>query len=417
MYCMVHPEETRKLENNHLNDKNPPKLIIRQVGKFFSFYFPESEQVYEADQEVSFKILDCFKPSLTTYLFEPLDTFFEPYLCLLQTVITCSPDRSRYHEFHKRGGVKLYMPCWKLDELLAVGAYMVKCNPELEDFHSPEKIKEKFHQFGGIYRYVLPNHQDDYTSALSDQLSVLNESVPMDLFIPGKNIERTDNRKRLISHFILHYDVCYGETEGDAEFIHFEMRNASESVRKILEDRMKDLFASTEQLKSMFHGHTPQDWELFEFVVRKGIEKNLFSWEIFDRVEKKWVPYKFNIQDVEDVPKGELIAKNMKPGILYRSEDKQFPIAKFLFKNNCNEVNGVQVTFRERRPHPLGTYEKLFKTLGMDFEKEVIHLFLVPQPKHEKEYVKLNKSSFYHKNLDNVPSKNVKHSILRSNFE
>ena len=82
MYCMLHPEETRKLEPNYLNDKNPPKLIIRQAGNFFSFYFPESEQVYETYKVVSLRILDCFKPSLTTYLIEPSNYFFEPYLCV-----------------------------------------------------------------------------------------------------------------------------------------------------------------------------------------------------------------------------------------------------------------------------------------------------------------------------------------------
>ena len=44
------------------------------------------------------------------------------------------------------------MPCWTLDELQAVGAYMdSKCHEKLEVDFSPEAISDQFKRFGGIF--------------------------------------------------------------------------------------------------------------------------------------------------------------------------------------------------------------------------------------------------------------------------
>ena len=49
------------------------------------------------------------------------------------------------------------MPCWTLDELQAVGAYMdSKCHEKLEVDFSPEAISDRFKRFGGIFQYILP---------------------------------------------------------------------------------------------------------------------------------------------------------------------------------------------------------------------------------------------------------------------
>lgn len=57
----------------------------------------------------------------TLYLVEPSQDILGPLnIPRLQTVITCSPDQRRYKEFTKLGAEKLYMPCWRLDELKVV---------------------------------------------------------------------------------------------------------------------------------------------------------------------------------------------------------------------------------------------------------------------------------------------------------
>ena len=65
----------------------------------------------------------------------------------------------RYHEFNKKGGEMYYMPVWELDELLSVGGHIQShiTDEELKQELTPEKIKARYHQFGGIFRYVIPD--------------------------------------------------------------------------------------------------------------------------------------------------------------------------------------------------------------------------------------------------------------------
>ena len=57
-------------------------------------------------------------------MIEPDALLDEPVLTDIPTIVTCSPDRRRYHEFEERGARKHYMPVWQLDELQVVAAHI-----------------------------------------------------------------------------------------------------------------------------------------------------------------------------------------------------------------------------------------------------------------------------------------------------
>ena len=82
------------------------------------------------------------------------------------------------------------MPCWTLDELQAVGAYMdSKCHEKLEVDFSPKAISDRFKRFGGIFRYVLPCSKLSLLQAERDQLAVLNHTTLTDAYAPYNGVK------------------------------------------------------------------------------------------------------------------------------------------------------------------------------------------------------------------------------------
>jgi len=238
LYRLVNEKEIPNLGPNHLNSREPPKVIVRQVGdsKLF-FYFPLCNKVYRTSSNF---YLDDLNPDSALYLVEPGTSYVEPCTSMIQTITTSSPDRRRYKEFFKRGGVLRYMPCWNLDELQTVGAYVAaRCDESLKDFYAPEAIEERYDRFGGIFRYVIPEKKSDVEQAKKEQDNVIGNAKPEDSFEPGAGIEKRDDRENNISHFILKYDVQYGgEYEGkENEFTNFEMIYTSNYVRLCMTDK------------------------------------------------------------------------------------------------------------------------------------------------------------------------------------
>ena len=145
-----------------LHDADCPfKVIIRQAGQQkMAFIFPQHCQVFQTRQKEDWiHVLERIKPDIALYLVESLDSLQEPIDTVMKTIITCSPDMRRYHEFNKKGGEMYYMPVWELDELLSVGGHIQShiTDEELKQELTPEKIKARYHQFGGIFRYVIPD--------------------------------------------------------------------------------------------------------------------------------------------------------------------------------------------------------------------------------------------------------------------
>ena len=61
------------------------------------------------------------------YFYEPGESKKEPYFARLELpiFITVSPEISRYKEFTKNGGERLYMPLLTREELVTIGIFLV----------------------------------------------------------------------------------------------------------------------------------------------------------------------------------------------------------------------------------------------------------------------------------------------------
>ena len=159
-------------------------------------------------------LLRCFDPETSLYLMEPGITVAEPFIedLLIPTLATVSPNPARYKEFCKNGGIVMYMPVVTLAELLAIGKYLLENEhvPELlQPEYSSEQITKRFHQFGGIFRHVLPLSLDYLDMCRSSQSEAISKCNAHALLVSG-NVEDVD-----VSHFIMQYDV---ERDGGSPF-------------------------------------------------------------------------------------------------------------------------------------------------------------------------------------------------------
>jgi hypothetical protein len=227
----AYDDENNQLPPDCFENCKPPKIIIRQEGKSFS--------INVLQEKVSFKLknldlddLSFFDPEETLYLYEPDDLLAEPlYKHPIPTLSTNSPDPRRYKEFVKNGATKLYMPCLKLEELKTIGKFLREQSDfpsSMKDIYSESKIIERFEEYGGIFRHVLPVSKNYLNNLKKEKIrtveTLTNEAMRKILI--NANIEDPD-----ISDLIAQYDV---ETNGEYAFEDFKMKLANKNIPKIL---------------------------------------------------------------------------------------------------------------------------------------------------------------------------------------
>ena len=283
-------------------DKYNTKLIVRQIGtRKVDFYFPRPEkgkpEAFTSLHNLSsLDLVSYLDPETSVYLFEPGNSLIEPEYDLnddIRLFSTCSPNEVRYKEFCKNGAMKFYMPCWTLKELKLVGSHIAE-NFKVKDFMGPQAIEKRYKRFGGIIRYVIPKSEGFLNTVKAKQDSVFKRTKTIDVFAPYANIEKSDDQKDNISHFILTYDVEYGDKYKNGmkveEFTGFRMKIASEYVKNNLDVMSdQDLLASINNLTGMLKFGSTPDPLLFEAVVYNTIVNGFYKWQVFDQKKNTWI--------------------------------------------------------------------------------------------------------------------------------
>ena len=297
--------------------------------------------------------------------------------------------------------------CWTLEELKSVGSYIAKDNYQMKDFMGPQAIEKRYKRFGGIIRYVIPTSETFLERVTVKQDSVLKNAKTIDAFAPYANIEKSDDQKDNISHFILTYDVEYGDEYKKEmkvkEFSRFRMKIASEYVKNNLDVMSdKDLLVAIKSLNQgmLKIGYT---WDplLFEAVVYNTIVNGFYKWQVFDQKKTTWIDHDWgltekqivdiHIKNDEFVEGGEKICvKNLKPGILYRPRLKNFPGADMFFvkerEADKKEVFAIQVTVSGKHATNNTAYEAYYKGLQLDPEKDAVTFYIVSSSTNAKGY-------------------------------
>ncbi|KAG2424297.1 hypothetical protein HXX76_014675 [Chlamydomonas incerta] len=90
--------------------------------------------------------------------------------CLARIVLLTSPKRETFKEMRKEAAEVLYMPLWKLDELLA-------CRSLLYGTVDEALAKDLYWHYGGVARFVLQSPEEKPYKGLDELLEELREAV------------------------------------------------------------------------------------------------------------------------------------------------------------------------------------------------------------------------------------------------
>jgi hypothetical protein len=148
------------------------------------------------------------------------------------------------------------MPCLKLEELKTIGKFLRERSDfpsSMKDLYSESKIIERFEEYGGIFRHVLPkskNYLNNLKKEKTRTIETLTNEAMCKLLI-NANIEDPD-----ISHLVAQYDV---ETNGEYSFEDYKMMLANKNIPKILKsyitarsmDELKNQLRRTDETGSL----------------------------------------------------------------------------------------------------------------------------------------------------------------------
>ena len=330
------------------------------------------------------KILECFDPETSLYLYEPGSSKKEPYqggLSIL-TFSTVSPDTSRFKEFCKTGGIPYYMPVWSLQDLLSAGLYLRDSGRVPEDmieFYSEQNIQERYEEFGGIFRHVLPPLMQSLNRTYLEKKKAIAKAVGYDIL----NIGDIENDE--VSHYILQYDV---QTSGNRPFAFKGAQFASPRTAEQLQSKILSVSIRTKITTLMKNDETgycndvcPQIYESVVGQILTMPQNIIFERKSFPDGSWEEASMKFREHVSGRVPKFD----ELEEGVLYTSLNTNFPVVDHILKKE-GVVFGIQVTRNTslKRDVKEKTWDKLFEQLGI--KPSQFRFILCPSPHLVNDY-------------------------------
>ena len=366
----------------------PPKIVIRQEGTSAMTIFDIANRQAERVNGCPGTLLDCFDPETSLYLMEPGKTMEEPFIESLRipTLATVSPNPARYKEFCKNGGVAMYMPVFTLLELLAIGKYLLENEhvPELlQPEYSSEQITKRFHQFGGIFRHVLPVSLAFLDMCRRSQSKAISKCNAHALLVSG-NIEDAD-----VSQFIMQYDV---ERDGKSPFRKYRLNFVNESVASQVQDKLNK--GSLDDRRSALIRNDETGFmadacaKIYESVIADQLTSSSgVRWrkrEVIASSEGKvseWSNFSLKLNGaVKGYPPP---FEEMRPLVLYVSSNPTFPLVEYMYKTEQGELVMFHVTRNKSAKMIIkgSTLEQLLGKIKLPVDKvSLLRLVLIPLP-------------------------------------
>ena len=400
---LVNPDKLGPLPPDHRGSTDPPKIVIRQMGQTEIIIYDIEEMVAERIS-MNPRVFRCFDQYTSLYLMEPEGSKVEPTFggLWLPTLLTASPLLDRYKEFCKNGGRKFYMPVFEMKELQAIGKYLLDHKnvipDDMKEMYTPGRIQERFDEFGGIFRIVLPIDVECVADMRKERKLALSQCVASDILNSEGNIEEAH-----ISHLLMQYDV---DRDGNDAFRLFRMKFANSDVRNQLEEKLANMSLENMQKCLMlndetghFDGDLPKVHEkVIHLLLSKGVKWKrtirAFDWSGERDPEKaygdiqQWEDFECQVGGVV----GFLPLEDMKCDQLCYPCNSNFPFVDFYLKrasgDNEQELVLFQVTRQKQK-------NKIFKRSAMvkffekiaavaSLKKVKLRMVLIPHPKYSK---------------------------------
>mmetsp|Transcript_12457 Transcript_12457/g.37389 ORF Transcript_12457/g.37389 Transcript_12457/m.37389 type:complete len:686 (-) Transcript_12457:1189-3246(-) len=134
------------------------------------------------------------------YLFDPAGltgVSREPQPCKAFTVVTSSPDKTHYNEFHKHGAKKRYMDLWSLAQLRVCASFVGI---------SPSATEKRFLRHGGVARSVITADSSEVDKALDSALT----TVDFDAVVRSVGLDDAVKAAthKIVAYTVLDKDAC-----------------------------------------------------------------------------------------------------------------------------------------------------------------------------------------------------------------
>ena len=294
------------------------------------------------------------------------------------------------------------MPVFKLNELQSIGKYLLDRGciaAEMKADYSPDRIEERFEEFGGIFRIVLP-HSMKFVQQCKESKRALIRDCDATQLLTLSDIE--DPR---VSHLLMQYDI--DPSEGISAFSRPAVKFVSSDVEKQLKKKVLevDLRAKINALlRNDETGHfddiAPSVYEsVVGELLTKGVQwkkkVRTMNWgatsKTSDEDELPWEDFDFTIRNRVE---GFQTFAEMGDGDMCVPQNSSFRFVEFYLKRqtgNGEELVLFQVTRQDARKKTKVSKKvftkfamiSCFQKIGLEGEalKNVkLRLVLIPSP-------------------------------------
>ena len=317
---------------------------------------------------------------------------------------TCPPGVLRYKEFCKNGATKLYMPLYSEAELLTIGQHM-RQQPDFPadmiELYSDESIRDRYAEYGGIIRHVLPQNQVYLEQLAFEKVRAMGD-IDWRKHLASPNIEKDS-----ISDLVVQYKIDAPHF-GELGFA-FVNRNVESQARAYLENlNVRDMLFVLRNMRSMNALKFPSRAIFEDLVARYVVEgaTPLFrrALRASSRDDTRFAPQLAALVETEVVS-----FDDMKMRTLYKPKMENFSFVDFYFKDRIEEdkpdddfvvveqgglhvpvrnlkfvaVNACSGSREPSREYKWKTFRSLKKALGLPDQLLVDFLFC-PDPEEEE---------------------------------
>ena len=318
------------------------------------------------------RLLHCFDPEKSFYLYEPGRSREEPPYEELLIPIMCSvsPDDVRYKEFQKNDAVKVYMPTWTLNELQAVGEFLYKRNPVQMPLE-PADIAKRFLAVGGIFRHVFASKFSTVLAAQRVAISVLD---------PKKfKLNKIESELEDVSHHVAQYRVV---TEGPKAFEEANVDLVSDGVREAVEARFLKLDLNEKIFTLMKNDECPGYMSslcplYYEDVIAGQLLEGV-DWLKKNLTDSNFSGFGLQLTKLEE-GKPPTFAE-MEPEVLYKSLKRNFPAVDMMYKTKEGVLFGLQVTRDSSKTIGTKAVIKWLEAIDMKNNTEKVRIAVIPNP-------------------------------------
>jgi hypothetical protein len=349
----------------------PPAVVVRQLETTVYVLFLKEQKAFRIERQHATSVLSCFIPEKTLFLYEP-GSISDPVPSANFTApmfTALSPNPLRYKSFSKRGADTYYMPTFEYSELVLIRNHLLSVNAiseEMRPHFADHEFRERFTQFGGIFRSMFPTTEGRLHYNLRKRNDAI-DALSIDEILKLRSIE-TYSDDESPSTFIATYAVS---TE---TFRNYKFEILCKDLLDVKADTLR--FADYQHImrtydqKQSFHTAIPKSFERYLLhAFARGVSWTLAEVDLESgRLTGK--SSRFKLQSSHRECAAYVAYDSMEPSVLYYPRCATRPVVDVFYKDTAGCIHGFQTTTEREATQTVdqSAVEQLRESLGIPVE-------------------------------------------------